>query len=313
MRRPSTPSLRRSYPTHTGDVAGSRWALKRDPMCLYGQTACSGSTHADRGTRHASDAIRAATVQCRRVTPLRRGNREVTASRRRSLVLVLLLLIVALVAVVVLVTVFNPFGPSTDDRSPVNLATPIDMANGMANQSAVVRLGDVRIEVLSPALLRLEYSHLRQLRRQPHRQRHRPPDVGAEVQRACVRRLADAADQRGHTPLQGRIGPLHRGQHLRALCRRRSRRHGASRVGVGMPLWPDLPGGRRRARRRGVAQLAAERVPEQRWLRECPRAPRCPCHVERPGRTGGTGGVGRALLQRDQTCRRPPAHDRPGG
>ena len=70
----------------------------------------------------------------------------------------LLLLIVALVAVVVLVTVFNPFGPSTDDRSPVNLATPVDMADGMANQSAVVRLGDVRIEVLSPTLLRLEYS-----------------------------------------------------------------------------------------------------------------------------------------------------------
>ena len=44
------------------------------------------------------------------------------------------------------------------DTSPVNLATPVDMANGVAHQSAIVRSGDARIEVLSPTLLRLEYS-----------------------------------------------------------------------------------------------------------------------------------------------------------
>jgi hypothetical protein len=49
-------------------------------------------------------------------------------------------------------------GPSTSDASPVNLATPVDMADGMAHQSAIVRSGDARIEVLSPTLLRLEYS-----------------------------------------------------------------------------------------------------------------------------------------------------------
>ncbi len=42
--------------------------------------------------------------------------------------------------------------------SPVNLSTPVDMADGTAHQSAVVRSGDARIEVLSPTLLRLEYS-----------------------------------------------------------------------------------------------------------------------------------------------------------
>ena len=32
-------------------------------------------------------------------------------------------------------------GPSSNDRSPVNLATPVNMADGMAHQSAIVRLG----------------------------------------------------------------------------------------------------------------------------------------------------------------------------
>jgi hypothetical protein len=44
------------------------------------------------------------------------------------------------------------------DTAPVNLATPVDMANGRAHPSAIVRSGDARIEVLSPTLLRLEYS-----------------------------------------------------------------------------------------------------------------------------------------------------------
>jgi hypothetical protein len=51
-------------------------------------------------------------------------------------------------------------GPTTSpgDVSPVDLATPIDMTNGLAHRSAIVRSGDARIEVLSPTLLRLEYS-----------------------------------------------------------------------------------------------------------------------------------------------------------
>jgi hypothetical protein len=49
-------------------------------------------------------------------------------------------------------------GAATTDTSPVDLATRVDMAEGPANRSAVVRAGDARIEVLSPTLLRLEYS-----------------------------------------------------------------------------------------------------------------------------------------------------------
>jgi hypothetical protein len=45
-------------------------------------------------------------------------------------------------------------GPS----SPVNLSTPVDFAAGAAHQSATVRAGDARFEVLSPTLVRLEYS-----------------------------------------------------------------------------------------------------------------------------------------------------------
>jgi hypothetical protein len=49
-------------------------------------------------------------------------------------------------------------GAASSDSSPVDLTTPVDMANGPARPSAVVRAGDARIEVLSPTLLRLEYS-----------------------------------------------------------------------------------------------------------------------------------------------------------
>jgi Glycosyl hydrolases family 31/Domain of unknown function (DUF5110) len=40
----------------------------------------------------------------------------------------------------------------------LGLTTPVEMSNGLANSSAVVVEGDARIEVLSPTLLRLEYS-----------------------------------------------------------------------------------------------------------------------------------------------------------
>lgn len=78
------------------------------------------------------------------------------AWRRRGLALAVFPLVVAAVALGPSV----PAGASgtTSDRSPVDLATPIDLGDGMANQSAIVRSGDVRIEVLSPTLLRLEYS-----------------------------------------------------------------------------------------------------------------------------------------------------------
>ena len=51
-----------------------------------------------------------------------------------------------------------PAGAASQDTSPVDLATPIDMDAGMAHKSAIVHVGDVRIEVLAPSLLRLEYS-----------------------------------------------------------------------------------------------------------------------------------------------------------
>ena len=52
----------------------------------------------------------------------------------------------------------QPTGAASRDTSPVDLATPIDMDAGMAHRSAIVHVGDVRVEVLSPSLLRLEYS-----------------------------------------------------------------------------------------------------------------------------------------------------------
>ena len=47
---------------------------------------------------------------------------------------------------------------SGSGTSPVNLAAPVDFAAGVAHQSATVRAGDARIQVLSPTLVRLEYA-----------------------------------------------------------------------------------------------------------------------------------------------------------
>src|ERR1700730_16141520 len=84
------------------------------------------------------------------------GARGNTPSSRRALVLVVL--VFAIVGVSLIAIASKLFGPSRNDTSPVNLSTQVDMAQGLAHQSAIVRLGGARIEVLSPTLLRLEYS-----------------------------------------------------------------------------------------------------------------------------------------------------------
>ncbi len=72
------------------------------------------------------------------------------------------LLVVLVVALAVLLAQGSGSGPSSAPPrtagSPVDLSTPVDLADGPAHPSAVVRSGDARIEVLSPTLLRLEYS-----------------------------------------------------------------------------------------------------------------------------------------------------------
>ena len=106
-------------------------------------------------------------------------------------------------------------GPSTSDTSPVNLATPVNMANGMAHQSAIVRSGDARIEVLSPTLLRLEYS--------PSGNFENSPTVNAINRQMPVPAYTTQVSggwltvrtRRGHPALQGRIRTLQRRQHHR--------------------------------------------------------------------------------------------------
>jgi alpha-glucosidase (family GH31 glycosyl hydrolase) len=51
-----------------------------------------------------------------------------------------------------------PNAAATTDTSPVNLSTTINTANGKAAQSATVVEGDARFEVLTPEVVRLEYS-----------------------------------------------------------------------------------------------------------------------------------------------------------
>jgi alpha-glucosidase (family GH31 glycosyl hydrolase) len=51
-----------------------------------------------------------------------------------------------------------PKAAATTDTSPVNLSTNVNMANGLAAQAATVVEGDARFEVLSPEVVRMEYS-----------------------------------------------------------------------------------------------------------------------------------------------------------
>jgi alpha-glucosidase (family GH31 glycosyl hydrolase) len=52
----------------------------------------------------------------------------------------------------------KPTAAATSDTSPVNLSTKINMADGVARQGATVVAGDARFEVLTPDVIRLEYS-----------------------------------------------------------------------------------------------------------------------------------------------------------
>ena len=52
----------------------------------------------------------------------------------------------------------KPAASATADTSPVNLSTKIDMADGVARKGATVVAGDARFEVLTPEVIRLEYS-----------------------------------------------------------------------------------------------------------------------------------------------------------
>jgi hypothetical protein len=99
-------------------------------------------------------------------------------SGRRAFVIVPLLAIAVIVVVVMLATASESSATTPDDTSPVNLSTPVDMANGLARQSAIVQVGDARIEVLSPTLLRLEYS--------PSRNFENSPTVNAVNRRMAV-------------------------------------------------------------------------------------------------------------------------------
>jgi hypothetical protein len=47
---------------------------------------------------------------------------------------------------------------ATSDTSPVNLSSSIDMADGKAQAAATVAEGDARFEVLTPEVIRMEYS-----------------------------------------------------------------------------------------------------------------------------------------------------------
>jgi len=87
--------------------------------------------------------------------PLWNGIGQKASTARR---VPIVLLVLAVVAIGLVLIASHLFGPSSSITTPVNLSTPIEMAAGMAHQSSIVHVRNARIEVLSPMLLRLEYS-----------------------------------------------------------------------------------------------------------------------------------------------------------
>ena len=201
-------------------------------------------------------------------------------------------LITAIAAAALLATV----GPAvaqtaTSDTSPVNLSNAIDMANGKAAAAATVIEGNARFEVLTPEVIRMEYSPTGGFLDDPtfdilDRELRRP---GLHQQR--LRRLADHHHQPDDVLLPGGLRPVHRGQHQDAAARRATpgslrKRHPDLGLGVrlrsGLPVrgvHPERRGLDRRADHTGYESLAGFVA----GLRPRPaRAPPGRCSAHRP-------------------------------
>ena len=80
------------------------------------------------------------------------------ARRRARLVAVLAVPLLAALSVSSISAPASSAATSGGDTSPVNLATPVNLADGVASQGAVVTATDARFEVLTSGVIRLEYS-----------------------------------------------------------------------------------------------------------------------------------------------------------
>ena len=78
--------------------------------------------------------------------------------RPRTLVAIGLLALLSPLAASGTASASGPAAAVTTDTSPVNLSTDINMANGKAASQATVVEGDARFEVLTPEVIRMEYS-----------------------------------------------------------------------------------------------------------------------------------------------------------
>ena len=131
---------------------------------------------------------------------------------------------------------------ASSDSSPVDLATPVDMADGVARSSAVVRAGDARIEVLSPTLLRLEYS--------PTGRFENSPTVNAVERNMPVPAYRSGVSdgwltvRTSRAVLRYRVGsgPFTPENTSLRLSVAGHTTTGASHLGVGVPVRPGVPG-----------------------------------------------------------------------
>jgi alpha-glucosidase (family GH31 glycosyl hydrolase) len=125
-------------------------------------------------------------------------------------------------------------GPATTDTSPVNLSTKINMAAGKAAHGATVVEGDARFEVLTPDVIRLEYSPTGQFLNQPtfnvlNRDFAVPPYISSQQDGWLVLRTSDVV-------LRYRLGSGPFGPGNTQLTLLHPRPGAATAV---TPAWPD--------------------------------------------------------------------------
>ena len=178
----------------------------------------------------------------------------------------------------------QPTAAASRDTSPVDLATPIDMAAGMAHRSAIVHVGDVRVEVLSSEPAPSRVLAVAALREQPDGERPRPADAGPSLLRLHHGGLADRPHGQRHPALQAGVGTLHPAQHLAPTVGRRPDIHGGADVGMGVHLRPGVPG------RRGHPGRGSRPQPDLSPGTRAPRATRGSSSSREPASPGTSSG-----------------------
>ena len=151
------------------------------------------------------------------------------------------------------------------------------------------------------------------LRERSFRQRAQPADAGSPLLILYLGGLADRQHSEGHPALQAGVRTVHHTQHLAPIVCRWPQINGGADVGVGVHLWPGLPGRRCDPGRGRRPEPDVSRLREHGRLRGVLRQIRSQRLLARHRVQSGSGSPLFALLQRGEPSARSNAkHARPG-